>query len=645
MTRPTQILIADDDPSILLLLRETLQDAGYEVRTASDGDELVRMAQDEPPDLMLIDLMMPLMDGFEAIRQLRNDTRTSHLPMLILTARSTSSEVVVGFDSGADDYIVKPYDLEILLARIRRHLQRAATLPVHNPLTGLPGNILLIAELERQMQQGIAFALVYVDLDNFKAFNDAYGFARGDRAIHLLASVLTEVAPHEDFLGHIGGDDFALIHYGGREEDLCQRIIDAFDARVRELYDAVDLQRGYLRSVDRHGVPRQFGMLSLSIAVVNNSGHRFASVDAMSRVAAELKHAAKHMSGNSYVIDQRVAHQAASPERRGGRRPAALLICGRELLRGSVSTSLRHQGYRPLIAADAIAAQGLLARTPDPVLMVADMADEQAWAVWKQCPEGTPLIALVFHQAEAQEALARGAIVTLEMNDNLVEFTDQLMLYLPPATVRDPSSGTSMMFQALTERNRDLEREANEDGLTLLANHWYANRRGLEFLAQMHRQGRLLTVIMADLDHFKQVNDQWGHLVGNAVLRAVADIMRDASQPSDLVARYGGEEFLLLLPDTSLEDGCACAEEIRVAVEAYNWQALHPQMNITVSLGVVEASAWLNITLPSPERQDDDHTLDAAMLEDELEQVIAEADRRLHLAKAGGRNCVVCTEA
>ncbi|NCC34903.1 MAG: response regulator, partial [Chloroflexia bacterium] len=109
MTRPTQILIADDDPSILLLLRETLQDAGYEVRTASDGDELVRMAQEQPPDLMLIDLMMPLMDGFEAIRQLRNDTRTSHLPMIILTARSASSEVVVGFDSGADDYIVKPY--------------------------------------------------------------------------------------------------------------------------------------------------------------------------------------------------------------------------------------------------------------------------------------------------------------------------------------------------------------------------------------------------------------------------------------------------------------------------------------------------------------------------------------------------------
>jgi diguanylate cyclase (GGDEF)-like protein len=235
MTSQERILVADDDPALCLLLRETLQEAGYEVLIASDGDELVRIAQDHPPDLLLIDLMMPLMDGFEAIRQLRNDTRTSHLPMIILTARSASSEVVVGFDTGADDYIVKPYDIDVLLARIRSHLRRAAKLPVRNPLTGLPGNVLLIAELERQLTQQTPFSLIYIDLDNFKAFNDAYGFARGDRAIHMLAGVLAEVAPREDFLAHIGGDDFAIIHYGSKPEELCQRIIAAFDARVREL--------------------------------------------------------------------------------------------------------------------------------------------------------------------------------------------------------------------------------------------------------------------------------------------------------------------------------------------------------------------------------------------------------------------------
>ena len=105
-----RILIADDDPALRLILQETLRIAGYEVEIASNGYQLVSMAQNQPPNLLVIDLMMPLMDGFEAIRQLRNDTRTSHLPMIILTARSASSEVVIGFDVGADDYITKPYD-------------------------------------------------------------------------------------------------------------------------------------------------------------------------------------------------------------------------------------------------------------------------------------------------------------------------------------------------------------------------------------------------------------------------------------------------------------------------------------------------------------------------------------------------------
>ncbi|NJO55926.1 MAG: GGDEF domain-containing protein, partial [Rhodospirillales bacterium] len=177
--------------------------------------------------------------------------------------------------------------------------------PVRNPLTGLPGNVLLQTELERRLASNQPFALIYIDLDNFKAFNDAYGFARGDRAIHMLASVLSEVAPPDDFLGHIGGDDFAILHYGGNAEGLCETIIASFDARVHELYDEVDLQRGFLRAVDRHGTSRQFGLLSLSISVVNSQGHQFNSVDEISKIAAELKSAAKHISGSSYVIDRR----------------------------------------------------------------------------------------------------------------------------------------------------------------------------------------------------------------------------------------------------------------------------------------------------------------------------------------------------
>ena len=622
MTSHERILVADDDPSLCLLLRETLQDAGYEVLIANDGDQLVRMAQDSPPDLLLIDLMMPLMDGFEAIRQLRNDTRTSHLPMIILTARSASSEVVVGFDSGADDYIVKPYDIDVLLARIRSHLRRANKLPVRNPLTGLPGNVLLQAELERQISHGTAFSLIYIDLDNFKAFNDAYGFARGDRAIHLLASVLAEVAPREDFLGHIGGDDFAIIHYGGRAEELCQRIVAAFDARVRELYDAVDLQRGFLRGVDRHGVPRQFGLLSLSISVVSNAERRFANVDEISKVAAEVKQAAKSISGSSFVFDRRTSPRQAAPERRGQRRPTALLICPPEGLRAAIATSLRHQGYRPLIAAEVVSAQGLLARTPDPVLLIADASLEGVWEIWRQLPTPAPMIAIAPDQAAAEAALARGAAVALVATDNLVDFADQLLLHLPraEATEAAPGGAPGGLIQALQARNLDLQREANEDSLTLLANRRHVDRRLAELVEQARQSGRRLSVLIADLDRFKQVNDQFGHMLGNEVLRATADLLRGACRPSDVVARYGGEEFLVLTPDTALDEAAALAERIRAAVEQYPWHSIHPQLRLTISLGVAEAAAL------GPEA------------------LVEEADRRLYLAKQEGRNRVVAED-
>lgn len=620
MTPQARILVADDDPALCLLLRETLQEAGYEVLIANDGDELVRMAQDHPPDLLLIDLMMPLMDGFEAIRQLRNDTRTSHLPMIILTARSASSEVVVGFDTGADDYIVKPYDIDVLLARIRSHLRRAAKLPVRNPLTGLPGNVLLQAELERHLSQGTPFALLYIDLDNFKAFNDAYGFARGDRAIHMLAGVLAEVAPRDDFLGHIGGDDFAIIHFGGRPEEFCQAIIAAFDARVRELYDQVDLQRGYLRGVDRHGVPRQFGLLSLSISVVSTDNQRFSSVDEISKVAAEVKAAAKSISGSSYVFDRRLSARPPRQERRGQRRPAALLIYPTETLRASIATSLRVQGYRPLIAAHPVDAQGLLARTPDPVIMIADTSDAAVWQIWRALPVPAPLIAVVSDDAAAAEALGKGAAAALVATDNLVDFTDQLLIHLPRAeTTEQPDSSYApgSIIRALQARAFDMEREANEDSLTQLANRRGVDRRLSELSEQARQSGRPLAVLMADLDNFKQVNDRFGHLVGNEVLRAAAEMMRQICRPTDVVARYGGEEFLLVLPDSSADEAAAVAERIRAAVETFDWSDIHPQLRQTISLGVAEAAGR------SPE------------------EVIAEADHRLYAAKRAGRNRVV----
>ncbi len=614
-----RILVADDDPALCLLLREMLQEASYDVSIATNGDELVRMAQEQPPDLFLVDLMMPLMDGFEAIRQLRNDTRTSHLPMIILTARGTSSDVVTGFDSGADDYIVKPYDIDVLLARIRSHIRRAAQLPVRSPLTGLPGNMLLQTELERHLGQGHEFSLLWIDLDNFKAFNDAYGYARGDRAIHKLASVIGQATAREDFVSHIGGDDFAIIHFDDTPEELCTRLIAIFDQEVRSLYDEIDLERGYLRGMDRHGIVRQFSLLSLSIAVVSTSTRNFTSVEHMNQVAVELRQAAKQISGSSYMMDHRLGNPRSSGnERRGRRRPEALLIEPNDMLRATIATTVRLQGYRPMIAANMVAAQGLLARHPKPVLVIANVGDPGVWNLWRSIETPTPLIAVVENEAAVELAHSRGATAVLIASANLGDFTDHLLLYVPRAEIGEmiDQQRQNDLIRELQIRTTRLQREANEDSLTGLANRRYVDSSLIDLSTEAVQTGQPLCAIMADIDNFKLINDQYTHMLGNDVLRAVASLMRQASREYDVVARYGGEEFLLLLPNTDLDDAADVAEQIRTLIESYPWASLIPQLRVTISLGVAE------------------------LQDSSPEQMIATADRHLYVAKRSGKNRV-----
>lgn len=372
-----RILIADDEQSVRQLLELVLQAQGYEVTAARNGDHLIRLAQDSIPDLILVDLMMPGLDGYEAIRQLRNDTRTAHIPMIILTARSAPNDVVTGFETGADDYVTKPFNIPELLARIKGQLRRAAQPSVRNPLSGLPGNILLAEEIKFRLKRGDPFALLYIDMDNFKAFNDTYGFARGDRVIRLLADVIGEVlrthGTGNEFVGHIGGDDFAILTTPEQIDELCTALIDTFNSQVRTLYDPEDLARGYLEGIDRHGVPRKFPLVSISIGGVTNRTTNYTDHEEMSRVAAEMKHFAKQRVGGSYAIDVRTTTEAEIDEdRRGKRLPTILLITADEPLLMLLGTALRNDNYRVIEAKNILEANALLAQEFELALIVGD---------------------------------------------------------------------------------------------------------------------------------------------------------------------------------------------------------------------------------------------------------------------------------
>lgn len=413
---PARILIADDNQEMSQLLEYILQEEGYTVEVAHDGDELVRKAQSHVPDLILIDVLMPYMDGFEAIRQLRNDTRLSHLPMILLTARSSIDDVVTGFATGADDYITKPFQIQELLARIRAQLSRASRRPVLNPLTGLPGNTLIEQEIKHRLRSDVPFALLYVDLNHFKAFNDTYGFARGDQVITLAAQLLThlraEMGQANIFVGHIGGDDFIVVLNADQAVPFAAQLIEQFDQQVPSLYDLDDVARGYLRRIDRFNATRRFPIQTVAIGIVLNNGDRFDSYESMSRVAAEMKYLAKTRPGSNYVIDQRSRQEKVAQDRRSRERnPSVLLIGGADhALHQRLTATLKHHGYQ----VDSMAQPVTLPERPDLITLLFPpnlelvRTTQQLWA-------HVPIIVVSEQRTHEDEILALGVAAFLRV--------------------------------------------------------------------------------------------------------------------------------------------------------------------------------------------------------------------------------------
>jgi PleD family two-component response regulator len=304
-----RLLVVDDDPFIARLLEIELKAAGYEVRVASDGQQALTQAQEECPDLVLADVMMPNMDGFELTRRLRQDSRTAGVSIIMLTARGLSADKLEGFAIGADDYIVKPFDTPELLARIRGVLRRSKDQRTASPLTGLPGNIRIEDEIDARVEQGQHFAILYADLDSFKAYNDHYGFLRGDQAIQATARLIEdatrETAGDVSFVGHVGGDDFVIVVQPEQAAPVAEAIVAAFDGGVGEWYDAEDRANGYIELMNRRGELERFPLLTISIGVASTEKRSFHHYAEAVAIATEMKQYAKGLPGSAWAADRR----------------------------------------------------------------------------------------------------------------------------------------------------------------------------------------------------------------------------------------------------------------------------------------------------------------------------------------------------
>ncbi len=304
-----KVLIIDDDESLCGILDDFLSDHGYRVILAHRGLTGFKKAKEEQPHLIVLDLDMPDMNGYEVCKKIRKVSYLQNTPIVMLTARSGEKAEVQGFEAGVDDYISKPFKAKGLLVRIETAIGRSTKQLDANALTHLPGNQAIFKEIEDRITAGDKFSVFYMDLNNFKAFNDRYGFIRGDEAIKLTSNVLVECFEKEglekSFLGHVGGDDFVGIVGGFKVDHLCEDIIGKFDAAIFELYDEADRKKGFISTTDRKGNKADVPIMGLAIAVVTNKLKSFSHPGEVALLAGDLKRVVKSQNHSWFVIDRR----------------------------------------------------------------------------------------------------------------------------------------------------------------------------------------------------------------------------------------------------------------------------------------------------------------------------------------------------
>ena len=206
-------------------------------------------------------------------------------------------------------YIKKPIDHDYFYFTVKNLINLLNNNRKVSPLTGLPGNVQIQAEMKKRLLNREVFAILYFDLDNFKAYNDVYGFSNGDEVIKFTARTISkhvhQIEESDNFLGHIGGDDFVAIVSKTDYEKVCQDIILEFDKFAVSYYNEVDAERGYVEVANRRGIIEQFPLITISIAVVEVDYKNYKNTLEIGEVGAQIKHRAKQIMGSTYIINKR----------------------------------------------------------------------------------------------------------------------------------------------------------------------------------------------------------------------------------------------------------------------------------------------------------------------------------------------------
>jgi diguanylate cyclase (GGDEF)-like protein len=623
------ILIVEDEAGIARMIQVLLEARGFVTTVCHTGDEALRRMADHSVDLVLLDVMMPGMDGYELCRRLKANQQWRHIPVIMLTAKDTTRDLVHGLETGADDYITKPFNTEELIARIKvllrirgmsvelmrrnreLHSLNAVALAVNRSLSPeaiLDGALAGIIE-----SLGLAAGLIhlvdpgsgYLELRAWRGLEQAppeslRSFAPGSgwvwKVLERRDPVLKPNAAQADGLG-IGGDGppqpYAAIPLVFQERKLGVLTILGQPGQPLSHEDA-----GLLASIGRQ----------VSIALENSrlytESHRkaqeFEALYQVSRTMASTLDLQNILTRISETVSSLLQAQAMSLMLLGPDGRTLSTVAGYNLFDEVVPrTREARSGASPSLTA---------VREKHPVA-IPDIRADEVYGAWLKTAQDRGFTSFLSIPLVVQErALGCMNLYMIERHEFAPEEIQLLSTFASQAAV-------SIENARLFEEARQL---AITDPLTGLANHrQFYDQLAREF-RRAHRYQRPLTLLMLDLDRFKAFNDRYGHLAGDQALRETADVLRQNARSVDILARYGGEEFAIILPETDLSRATSHAERIRIAVASHVFlsQETGLEHQVTVSIGVATLT---------PKAQ-------------KLEELVHDADQALYRAKAAGRN-------
>ena len=303
-----EIYIIDDDESSLPIFKELFKE-DKEFKFIGVKTEEIDVALKNIPFLIVINEDAIDRDVVEVCKKIRTDEDNKITPIIVVSSNNDREHRLRVLEESVEYYIKKPVDTDYLYFTIK-NLNRLLNINRRiSALTGLPGNVQIHAELKKRISNKGEFSVLYLDLDNFKAYNDVYGFLKGDEIIEFTAQTTLRCI-HEEFIdgsfvGHIGGDDFIAIVPSIEVDKVCQSIIATFDKEVKKFFTDDDIDRGYIEVANRKGVIEQFALTSISIGVVLGERGRFSNILEIGEIGAQVKHLAKSIPGSSYAIDRR----------------------------------------------------------------------------------------------------------------------------------------------------------------------------------------------------------------------------------------------------------------------------------------------------------------------------------------------------